>query len=535
MGDSCKRKVGGIVATLHSLGIGRPGLSLIIPVYNSMPYFKECLDSVFSQDLDSGSYEVILVDDGSTDGSGALCDETAAKHKNVKVVHQDNSGYASRPRNVGLDIARGEYVFFADADDNLYPHALSKMLDHARDLKCDIGLFKIDAREWGTTHAGLFAESREHCTFSNANLVDFFGSYRLIKRNLIEDNRIRFIEGINPEDWAFALECYLCADNICVINDQYYYRWRKRSDGRSLTMGHLSFAADNWKSRFEGHRAYIDVALRYRVLAEHPQIMLRLCREIVKIATDASESKFPDEGIKAYRNLVAPYYTDAVRALMPISVLITNDAIQQGLPADELSKLLPLDDRIDFFRNVEGKCCYEVFTREGRKAFDALIPESVGLELGSPKYSFCHVTSAEFVQEGLKLTGSLFLLRSVDSTVVEVQLSLAVYGQNEASSVQARATDARIIKAYAEVYSIRMQWEAEVPYGEMTALAEVCGMAVDLDPSLLVRVGESQYSFRLGKNRSREADEGFKSGSAYLEAIEPLLTGYDNFRIRITG
>ncbi len=89
-------------------------ISVIVPVYNVRRYLRQCLDSLMSQDYPS--FEVILVDDGSTDGSGSICDEYAAKNKCFKVVHQQNKGL-SAARNRGLALARGQYISFVDSDD----------------------------------------------------------------------------------------------------------------------------------------------------------------------------------------------------------------------------------------------------------------------------------------------------------------------------------------------------------------------------------------------------------------------------------
>ncbi len=111
----------------------RPCLSVIIPVYNTSRYLEACLESVTSQTLQD--LEVILVDDGSTDGSGAICDAAAARDPRVRVIHKHNEGLGMA-RNSGLDIARGEFVTFIDSDDTIHPRAYADAvgLMKARDL-----------------------------------------------------------------------------------------------------------------------------------------------------------------------------------------------------------------------------------------------------------------------------------------------------------------------------------------------------------------------------------------------------------------
>lgn len=101
-------------------------ISIIIPVYNKADYLDHCLETLLRQDF--GSFEIRCVDDGSTDGSGAICDEWAAKDSRVHVVHQMNSGVTAARRE-GVAQARGQYVMFVDADDGLLPGALQTMYD----------------------------------------------------------------------------------------------------------------------------------------------------------------------------------------------------------------------------------------------------------------------------------------------------------------------------------------------------------------------------------------------------------------------
>ena len=95
-------------------------ISVVVPVYNVADYLPACLDSILSQDYDA--LEVILIDDGSTDASGAICDDYAARDSRVRVIHQKNGG-AAAAKNAGLRAAGGEYLSFVDSDDYLEPGA----------------------------------------------------------------------------------------------------------------------------------------------------------------------------------------------------------------------------------------------------------------------------------------------------------------------------------------------------------------------------------------------------------------------------
>lgn len=120
-----------------------PKVSVIVPVYNCLTSIGRSLNSVFEQTLDPDQIEIIAVDDGSTDGSGAELDRLAAEHPRLRVVHQPNSGGPGQPRNVGIALARGEYLFFLDADDWLGPEALERMCAMADEHDTDVVLGKM--------------------------------------------------------------------------------------------------------------------------------------------------------------------------------------------------------------------------------------------------------------------------------------------------------------------------------------------------------------------------------------------------------
>ena len=110
-------------------------VSIIVPVYNTGEYLAPCIESLTSQTY--SNLEIILVDDGSTDGSGAVCDEFARRDDRVKVIHQKNAG-VSAARNAGLDAASGAYLTFVDADDGLVPEAVETALRYLRENNADV-------------------------------------------------------------------------------------------------------------------------------------------------------------------------------------------------------------------------------------------------------------------------------------------------------------------------------------------------------------------------------------------------------------
>ena len=115
-----------------------PVVSVIIPVYNVEKYLEECIDSVLAQTYQN--IEIILVDDGSTDSSGLICDRYAEKNTNISVIHQKNSGL-SAARNSGLNKANGDYIYFLDSDDYISADAIEKLFSIAENDKSDIVFF----------------------------------------------------------------------------------------------------------------------------------------------------------------------------------------------------------------------------------------------------------------------------------------------------------------------------------------------------------------------------------------------------------
>ena len=112
-----------------------PVISIIIPVYNVEKYIRRCLNSVLAQTYKD--YEIILVDDGSSDKSSVICDEYAEIESNIQVIHKDNQG-PSHTRNVGIENAKGQYVYFLDSDDYIIPECIEILYKNLTDKRADI-------------------------------------------------------------------------------------------------------------------------------------------------------------------------------------------------------------------------------------------------------------------------------------------------------------------------------------------------------------------------------------------------------------
>lgn len=211
-----------------------PDISVIIAAYNAMPYLIECLDSIAGQSLGMDRLEVVAVDDGSTDGTGAELDRFAALHPRVRVVHQANSGGPGGPRNTALDLARGRYVFTLDADDYLGPESLERLLKMAEAQGSDVVLGRqVGLGRTVSEKAYRHAESADLYT---SEVYRSLHCAKLVRRRTIEAGPLRYPDDLwYGEDQVFVTEVYLAAGRISVVGDYDCYYLRLRDDGRNLT------------------------------------------------------------------------------------------------------------------------------------------------------------------------------------------------------------------------------------------------------------------------------------------------------------
>lgn len=205
----------------------QPSISIIVPVYNAECYLRRCIDSILSQTFEN--FEVILVNDGSTDKSGSICDEYADKDSRINVVHQCNQGQ-SVARNYGIQKARGEWIHFVDSDDIIHPQMLELLYNAVRDTNANMAVCRrLEAENipdsfWNPKKSYTSILTNEETTF-----LDFFedGQYywtiwaKLIKKSIILKNL--FAPGKVYEDNAVVCRWIYDAGKIAVLHEVLYF------------------------------------------------------------------------------------------------------------------------------------------------------------------------------------------------------------------------------------------------------------------------------------------------------------------------
>ena len=213
-----------------------PAISVIIPVYKVENKIRRCLDSVREQSF--GDYEVILVDDGTPDSSGKICDEYAAQDSKFKVIHQENKGVSSA-RNIAIDAATGKYVSFIDSDDYAEKHFLEKLFglaesENAELVQCNYYLMgengTVEIQKHGFNDGQYFEcngikEVIYDHIFRNDSTTGYFCLWnKLIRKDLIDANDIRFEPDVSfGEDMLFVMQCLQACRKLAFTREALYF------------------------------------------------------------------------------------------------------------------------------------------------------------------------------------------------------------------------------------------------------------------------------------------------------------------------
>ena len=212
-------------------------ISVIVPVYNIAPYLDECVGSLIAQTFEN--IEIILVDDGSTDGSGELCDKFKKLDKRVKVIHKENGGVSSA-RNEGLERASGNLIGFCDGDDWVEPSMYKTLYDNMAETGADIShcAFQYVKQDktvafYGTGKKESMNRTKGICELIYGNCIEPGVWTKLYKKSVI--NNVRFKTDLKfNEDVMFNVEAFMNAEKS-VYEDVILYNYRSRNDSVAVT------------------------------------------------------------------------------------------------------------------------------------------------------------------------------------------------------------------------------------------------------------------------------------------------------------
>lgn len=246
-----------------------PDVSVIIGAYDAMPYLVKCLESVETQTIGADRIEIVAVDDGSTDGTGQYLEEFAARSKvPTRVVRQANSGGAGRPRNTGLALARGRFVFFLDADDYLGDEALDRLVTMADKAGTDVVLGKTVGVNRNAAKS-MWRQTVERADIYRSNVKYSLSAQKLFRRELLVRHGMRFDESLTTgEDALFTLEAYLRGSGVSVVADYTCYYLVGREDGKHLTK------TGGYPPRFASAKALMEFIAAHVPAGEHRDLLM---------------------------------------------------------------------------------------------------------------------------------------------------------------------------------------------------------------------------------------------------------------------
>ena len=215
-------------------------VSIIVPVYNVEKYLGECLDSILFQQA-TDDYEIVLVNDGSTDGSEEICKQYAMQNSKIKYFYQTNQGL-SAARNTGIKLAQGDYLLFLDSDDKLKENSLP-LLIKAMESRSDVIFAKVIKFQDGEEEKGVECYPVNLCDYEqykkpalllhklNQNKYFWFAAWLLIvKREFLVSNNLYFYHGIYHEDELWVPTVMVAAQSVTLVDDFFYLYRVERQD-----------------------------------------------------------------------------------------------------------------------------------------------------------------------------------------------------------------------------------------------------------------------------------------------------------------
>ena len=228
----------------------KPSISVIIPVYNAEKYLNECIDSVLGQTFQN--FEIIAINDGSTDSSGQILDDYARKHDNIKVIHKKNEGQGYA-RKVGLDLAQGDFILFLDSDDYYEGDALEKLYDNITENQSDIALMSYFSINQDKTHCkSPYAEPKTLFP-ENTNFKDFTFTFENMKSLVFEHSVVPWNK-IYSKQFLSQYDDFYCSKNVYYEDNPFHIQVMLRAKKISICPYKLYY---HRKYHIESNMSYI--------------------------------------------------------------------------------------------------------------------------------------------------------------------------------------------------------------------------------------------------------------------------------------
>ena len=291
-----------------------PIISVIIPVYNVERYLRQCIDSVLTQGVED--IEVILVNDGSTDNSGNICDEYARKDRRIKVIHKENGGL-SDARNTGIKYAMGKYILFLDSDDYWMKDSLKEIIKCIKD-DVDVVFLTVGKLFEKTNEITQKFECLDKNSIKNKSKKEVFEYLaradkfpvaawdKLIKKDIIVNNNLFFEKGLLSEDIDWTTQLLLLANkfDVCEANFYVYRKQREGSITSSIKLKNITdiiYILKKWLQKCENRE--VEENLIQSLLALHAYEYIILMGHIYSI--DINERKKVIKEIESLKVLLS--------------------------------------------------------------------------------------------------------------------------------------------------------------------------------------------------------------------------------------
>ncbi|WP_327246386.1 glycosyltransferase family 2 protein [Streptomyces sp. NBC_01320] len=313
-------------------------VSVVIPVYNPGRFIEPCIDSLLRQTLPAREFEVLFVNDGSTDDTPDRLKQLAAEHPHFRVITIPNSGWPGKPRNVGVTEAKGEYVQFLDQDDHLASGALERLYDMGRRNGSDIVIGKVASNFRGVPH-GVFKTNREKCTLHDAPLYDSLTPHKMFRTEFLRENGIAYPEGKRRlEDQLYMMQAYFPAKVVSILGTYTCYYYSKRDDGKNA--GSTRIVPSGYYGNL---REVLDVVMAHTEPGEFRDRLLRRFYRVEML------SRLSEPAVLRYQ---PEFYDEMCDAIRPLATDFMGDGVHDGLGPvlRARSTLLRGDDRQGLLR-----------------------------------------------------------------------------------------------------------------------------------------------------------------------------------------